>query len=176
MTREWRIGIAIVAGLGAFVFGMLLIGSIGDPREELQYLTVPQVLREGHPADRFGNREMRVSGFYAELDADCHEPAGAPAAATVPWLELTCPLRVLAANQPPETVTQAELEQGTLRLSAPNGAPFPSRAEPTGPNLRLEQLVFGGHFDDPAAAHCAPELRERCRDTFVVSDYDGLVR
>ena len=176
MTREWRIGIAIVAALGAFVFAMLLIGSIGEPREELQYLTVPQVLREGHPAARFGNRELRISGFYAELDADCAEPADGPAAVAVPWLELTCPLRILAANQPPQTVTQAELEQGTVRLSAPNGAPFPSRAEPTGPNLRLEQLVFVGHFDDPAAAQCAADLRERCRNTFVVTDYTGLVR
>jgi hypothetical protein len=175
MNREWRIGLAVVAGLGAFVFAMLLIGSIGAPREELQRLTVPQVLREGSPADRFGNRELRIVGWYAELRADCSEH-GTPPAVTVPWLELTCPLRVLAATQPPETVTQAQLESGTLRLSAPNGSPFPSRAEPGGPNLRLEQLVFVGHFDDPAAAQCAPALRERCRDTFVVSDYDGLVR
>jgi hypothetical protein len=175
MMREWRIGVALVAALGVFVFAMLLIGSIGEPRAELQQLSVPEVLREGSPADRFGDRELRISGFYAELTADCteHDP---PAAVTVPWLELTCPMRVLAANQPPETVTQAHLEQGTVRLSAPNGAPFPARAEPTGPNLRLEQLVFIGHFDDPAAAQCAPELRARCRDTFVVSDYDGLVR
>jgi hypothetical protein len=175
MMREWRIGIAIVAALGAFVFAMLLIGSIGEPREELQRLSVPEVLREGSPADHFGDSELRISGFYAELDADCTERATVPAL-TVPWLELTCPLRVLAANQPPETVTQAELERGTVRLSAPNGAPFPSRAEPTGPNLRLEQLVFIGHFNDPAAAGCAPELREQCLNTFVVSDYDGLVR
>ena len=175
MMREWRIGTALVAGLGAFVFAMLLIGSIGEPREELQRLTVPEVLREGSPADRYGDQELRITGFYAELDADCSEH-GTPPAATVPWLELTCPLRVLAASQPPEGVTQAQLERGTVRLSAPNGAPFPSRAKPTGPNLRLEQLVFVGHFDDPAAANCAPTLRQSCRDTFVVSDYDPLVR
>ena len=175
MSREWRLGIAAVAALGALVFGLLVIGSLGEPREELQYLTVPQVLREGSPADRYGNQELRISGFYAELAADCTEH-DQPPALTVAWLERTCPLRVLSANQPPETVTQAELEQGTVRLSAPNGSPFPSRAEPTGPNLRLEQLVFVGHFDDAAAAQCAAELRQRCRDTFVVSDYQGLVR
>jgi hypothetical protein len=175
VNREWRIGVALVAGLGVFVFAMLLIGSIGEPREELQQLTVPEVLREGSPADRFSDRELRISGFYAELDADCTEHDTLPAV-TVPWLELTCPMRTLSANQPPETVSQAELEQGTVRLSAPNGAPFPARAEPTGPNLRLEQLVFVGHFDDPAATRCAPALRQRCRDTFVVSDYLGLVR
>jgi hypothetical protein len=173
--REWRLGVAAVAGLGLLVFGLLVIGSLGEPREELQYLTVPQVLREGSPADHYGNAELRISGFYAELAADCAEHDGPPAL-SVQWLEQTCPLRVLSANQPPETVSQAELEQGTVRLSAANGSPFPSRAEPTGPNLRLEQLVFVGHFDDPAAAQCAPALRQRCRDTFVVSDYEGLVR
>ena len=30
-------------------------------------------------------------------------------------------------------------------------APFPARAQPGGPNLRLQQLVYVGHFDDPAA-------------------------
>ena len=78
--------------------------------------------------------------------------------------------------QPGEDVTQAELEEHGLRLSASTGQPFPSRSEPTGPNLRLEQLVFVGHFDDEAAADCVPDQREFCRDTFVVSDYDGLVR
>lgn len=175
MNRETRIGLAVVAGLGALVFAMLLIGSIGEPREELQRLTVPQVLREASPADRYGNQELRIVGWYAELDADCSEH-GTPPAVTVAWLELACPMRVLTATQPPLTVTQAELERGTVRLSAPNGKPFPSRAEPGGPNLRLEQLVFVGHFDDPAAAQCAPALLERCRNTFVVSDYDGLVR
>jgi hypothetical protein len=173
--REWRLGVAAVAGLGLLVFGLLVVGSIGAPRAELQYLTVPQVLREGSPADHYGNQELRISGFYAELAADCTEH-DQPAALTVAWLEQTCPLGVLSANQPPETVTQSELEQGTVRLSAPNGSPFPSRAEPTGPNLRLEQLVFVGHFDDPAAAQCAQALRQRCRDTFVVTDYEGLVR
>jgi hypothetical protein len=78
--------------------------------------------------------------------------------------------------QPLLSVSQAELEAGGLRLSASTGQPFPSRSEPAGPNLRLEQLVFVGHFDDAAAANCAAQLRDRCRDTFVVSDYDGLVR
>ncbi|HEY7464509.1 MAG TPA: hypothetical protein VH987_08750 [Candidatus Limnocylindria bacterium] len=175
MSREVRIGLAVVAGLGIFVYAMLLIGSLGEPRAELQSLTVPEVLREGQPADRFGDRDLRISGWYASLAADCREH-DAPAATTVPWLELLCPLRVLAATQPPEDVAQAVLEQGTVRLSAPNGSPFPSRATPGGPNLQLERLVFTGHFDDPAAAQCAPELRERCRNTFVVTGYDGFVR
>ena len=74
-------------------------------------------------------------------------------------------------------MSQAELEEHGLRLSAPNGQPFPSRSEPTGANLQLGRLfVFVGHFDDEAAADCAANLHEFCRNTFVVSPYDGLVR
>jgi hypothetical protein len=175
VNREARIGIGIVAALGAFVFTLLMIGSIGEPREELQRLTVAQVVANPSPADLYGDQELRIVGWYASLDGDCVEPPGSPAT-TVPWLELHCPLRVLMPAQPGEDVTQAQLEEHGLRLSAPTGAPFPSRAEPGGPNLRLEQLVFVGHFDDPAAAACAPALRESCRNTFVVTDYDGLVR
>jgi hypothetical protein len=175
VNRETRIGIGLVALLGAVTFGLLLIGSIGEPREELQRLTVAQVLVQDSPAEVYGNRELRIVGWYASLDADCVEPPGPPAS-TVPWLEAHCPLRVLMPAQPGEDVSQAELESHGLRLSAENGQPFPSRSEPTGPNLRLEQLIFVGHFDDEAAADCAADQRERCRGTFVVSDYDGLVR
>ena len=175
MNRETRIGIGIVAALGAFVFGMLVIGSIGEPRDELQRLTVAQVLAQDSPADFYGDNELRIAGWYASLDADCAEPPGPPASA-VPWLEHHCPLRVLMPAQPGEDVTQADLEEHGLRLSAPNGKPSPSRSETTCPNLRLEQLVFVGHFGDAAAADCTPDLREYCRNTFVVTDYDGLVR
>lgn len=175
MNRELRIGVALLLLLGAVVVTFLLVGSLGEPREELQRLTVAEALADGSPADRFGDRELRIVGWYASLDGDCSEPVGVPAV-SVPWLELHCPLRVLMPAQPSLSVSQAELEAGGLRLSASTGQPFPSRAEPAGPNLRLEQLVFVGHFDDPAAAGCAAPLRARCRDIFVVSDYDGLVR
>jgi hypothetical protein len=175
VNREVRIGIALVALLGAFVFTMLLVGSIGEPRPELERLTVAEVASGPPPAERFGNTELRIAGWFAELDADCVEQHPR-AALAVPWLERECPLRVLMPAQPSENVTQAQLLSAGVVMAAPNGRPFPSRALPTGPNLRLEQLVFVGHFDDPAAVNCAPALRERCRSLFVVSDYDGLVR
>lgn len=168
-------GIALLALLGAFVFTMLLVGSIGEPRAELQRLTVADVTSGPPPAERFGHTELRIAGWFAELDADCVEQHP-PAALAVPWLERECPLRVLMPAQPSENVTQAQLLSAGIVMAAPNGQPFPSRALPTGPNLRLEQLVFVGHFDDPAAANCTAALRERCRSLFVVNDYDGLVR
>lgn len=173
MSRETRIGIAVVTALGLLVFGLLTLGSLGGLNPELEVQQVDEVLNGANPATRFGTEEIRVVGWYAELAADCvgsSDPAGAAA-----WLERDCPLRVLMPSQPSVEVDQGTLETG-LRLAAPDGRPFPSRAEPGGPNLRLQQLVFVGHFDDPAAASCPADLRDRCRRTFVVRDYDGYVR
>lgn len=175
MNRETRIGLAIVAALGAFVFFMLVVGSLGGTRPEIDPLTVEEALAGGDPAERWGSDELYVTGWYAELDADCDGDAGG-ADASVAWLQRDCPLRVLLSEQPAVDVTQDELARDGLRLAAPLGNAFPSRAEPTGPNLRGQQLVFVGHFDDPAAASCVPERLERCRATFVATDYDELVR
>jgi hypothetical protein len=174
MNRETRIGLALVAGLGALIFSIMVLGSIGAVNPELEQIPVSKVLDEGFPAVRYGHSEVRIVGWYAELAGDCEGDAGG-ADASVAWLQRECPLRVLLPSQPPETVSQAQLEAG-LRLAAPTGGPFPSRAGPAGPNLRLEQLVFVGHFDDPAAANCIPDRVDRCRNTLVVSDYSGLIR
>ncbi|HYM51896.1 MAG TPA: hypothetical protein VEW45_00235 [Candidatus Dormibacteraeota bacterium] len=170
-----RIGLGVVAALGAFVFFMLVVGSLGGVRPELERIPVADVVAGASPADRYGNRELYVVGWYAELDADCAGSDGG-ADPSIAWLQRDCPLRVLLPYQPAEEVGQAELEANGLRLSASTGRPFPSRAEPGGPNIRLGQLVFVGHFDDGAAARCVPELADRCRNVFVVSDYDPLVR
>lgn len=175
MTRQTRIGLALVAALGALVYFLLVVGSLGAPRPELVRQTVADVLGGEPVVQRFGDDELRISGWYAELDADC-VPSGTRPALSVPWLERECPLRVLMPYQPDESVTQEELLAHGLKIAAPNGKPFPSRAEPGGPNLRLEQLVFVGHFDDPAAAGCRSDLVAECRATFVVRDYDGLIR
>jgi hypothetical protein len=174
VNRETRVGLALVAGLGALIFSIMVLGSIGAVNPELEQIPVSKVLDEGFPAVRYGHSEVRIVGWYAELAGDCEGDAGG-ADASVAWLQRECPLRVLLPSQPPETVTQAQLETG-LRLAAPTGGPFPSRADPAGPNLRLEQLVFVGHFDDPAAANCIPDRVDRCRSTLVVSDYSGLIR
>ena len=175
MSREVRIGLLVLAGLGALVFALLTIGSLGEPREELRQVPVADVLAGAAPTDRFGGEELRIVGWYAELATDCVESTGGEGTG-VDWLERACPLRVLLPEQPDADVTEAELQAQGLRLAAPTGQPFPSRAFPSGPNVRLEQLVFIGHFNDRAAAQCAPVVRERCRNAFVVSDYDGLVR
>ena len=175
MNRETRIGVALVAGLGAFVFLMLVVGSLGPLRPELTEYPVGVILAESDRAVRHGDTELRIVGWYAELDGDCVGDDGG-VDASVAWLQRDCPLRVLLSEQPAEDVTQAQLERDGLRLAAPDGRPFPSRAEPGGPNLRLQQLVFTGHFDDAAADGCVPDRADRCRNTFVVSTYDGLLR
>lgn len=175
MTREVRIGATVVAALGAFVYLMLVVGSLGGPRGDVAPLTVDEVLAEPDPAERWGDEEVHVQGWYAELDADCEGDSGG-ADASVAWLQRQCPLRVLAPEQPAADVTQEELERRGLRLAAPTDSVFPSRAEPGGPNLRGQPLVFVGHLADEAAASCVPDRRERCERTLVVTDYDELVR
>ena len=76
MTREARIGIGIVAALGAFVFFMLVVGSLGDARPEVDPLTVEEALAGGAPAEAWGSEELHVAGWYAELDADCEGDEG----------------------------------------------------------------------------------------------------
>lgn len=175
MNRETRIGVALVAGLGLLVFLMLTIGSLGGVRPELTEYPVGEILSLTSAADRHGDAQIRIVGWYAELSGDCAGDTGG-VDTSVAWLQRDCPLRVLVAAQPSEGVTQAELERDGLRLAAPDGRPFPARAEPAGPNLQLEQLIFTGHFDDAAAQRCVPDRVERCRNTFVVSTYDGLIR
>jgi hypothetical protein len=175
LSREVRIGVLAVATLGAFVFFMLVVGSLGGTRPEVDPLTVDEVLAGGRPSDRWGSAELHVAGWYAELDADCAGDTGG-ADASVAWLQRDCPLRVLLPAQPSADVTQEELVRDGLRLAAPQGRAFPSRAEPEGANLRGQQLVFVGHFGDPAAASCLPERIERCENTLVVIDYDERVR
>ena len=175
MTREVRIGLALVAALGLFVFFLLVAGSGGGTRPEVDPRSVEEALAGGEPVRRWGSEELHVVGWYAELDADCEGDVGG-ADSDVAWLQADCPLRILLPEQPDPEVTQEELLRDGLRLAAPQGRPFPSRAEPSGPNLRGQPLVFVGHFDDPAAEGCVPERQERCRETLVVDDYDELVR
>jgi hypothetical protein len=174
MNRETRIGVALVSGLGALIFGLLVFGSLGGVDPALRPIPVGEVLAVYEPHTRYGAAELRIVGWYAELAGDCVGDSGG-ADASVAWLQRECPLRVLmsGSNGPFDLFT---LELYGLRLAAPTGRPFPPRAGPGGPNLQHEQLVFVGHFDDPAAAGCIPERFLRCRDTFVVTDYVGLLR
>jgi len=174
VNRGLRAGAVLVGLLGGFVFFLLTVGSLGEPQPDVARIGVSEVLAHAAPAEHYGTEELHVSGWYASLDADCTPEPGAGPRAT--WLERTCPLRLLMPEQPAASVTQEQLLAAGLRLTAPTGAAFPSRARPEGPNLQLQQLVFVGHFDDPASGDCAPALREQCRNTFVVTDYDGLLR
>ena len=173
--HERRLAIGLVVALGLFVVFMLIVGSLGGTNPELERYAVADVRDGAPPADRFGHAEIRIVGWYAELAGDCVGDTGG-SDASVAWLQRTCPLRVLLTDQPAQNVTQAQLEKSGLRLAAPNGRPFPSRATPGGPNTRGDELVFVGHFDDAAASGCVPERLDRCRNTFVVTDYTDLLR
>ncbi len=175
VTREVRLGVLAVVALGALVLFLLVVGSSGGTRPKVDPLTVDEVLAGGPPADRWGSDELHVTGWYAELDADCAGDSGG-ADPSVAWLQRDCPLRILLPEQPPEDVTQEELLRDGVRLAAEQGRAFPSRAQPGGPNLRGQQLVFVGSFSDPTAASCVPERRRQCENTFVATDYEEYVR
>lgn len=177
MTREGRLWVGALVALGAFTAFMLVVGNLGTPRGEVNPFTVEELTSGAPPADRWGDDERFIVGWYAELTDDCEGDAGG-ADSSIAWLQRDCPLRVILPEQPGEDVTQEELEARGVRLTAPpdRRQPFPARATPDGPNLRGQQLVFEGHFDDPRAADCVPERVERCRNTFVVTNYDELVR
>jgi hypothetical protein len=171
VSREMRIGVVALIALGAFTALMLVVGNLGAPRAGVHPVGVATLLANGPPAARWGTEELHIVGWYAELDADCRGDDGG-ADASVAWLQRDCPLRILVAEQPRLDVTQEELLERGVRLAAPLGNVFPSRARPDGPNLRRQQLVFVGAFDDPRAAGCVPDRREQCENTFVVTDYD----
>lgn len=172
--RERWVGIGAVVALGAVTLVFLVVGTQGGLSPDLDHHEVAAVLAAQDPVATFGTGDIQIAGWYAELAGDCDGDSGGSDAA-VAWLQAECPLRVLLPSQPPDDVTQAMLESTGLRLAAPNGKPFPSRAMPGGPNTRLGQLVFTGHFDDRAAASCVPNRAARCRATFVVTTYDPLV-
>jgi hypothetical protein len=175
VNREGRLWIGALVALGLFTAVMLVVGNVGAPRPDVDPLTVAELRSVGSPADEWGSEELHVIGWYAELDADCSGDDGG-SDPSVAWLQRDCPLRVIVPEQPSPDVTQEELIAGGIRLAAPLGNVFPSRAEPGGPNLRGQQLVFVGSFDADASASCVPERVERCRNTFVVTDYDEQVR
>jgi hypothetical protein len=175
MSREARLWIGALVALGAFTFFMLVVGNLGGTRPGIHPVPVAEIVAGPAPADRWGSEELHIVGWYAELAADCVGDDGG-VDTSIAWLQRDCPLRILLPEQPSTGATQEELEAAGVRLAAPLGNRFPSRAEPAGLNLRGQQLVFEGHFADERAASCIPERIERCENTFVVIDYDEQVR
>ena len=171
--RERLAWAAIPLILIGLVAMFVTIGSLGGPRAELQRIDVRDVLATADPAAEYGLQELQLVGWYASLTDDCMAHPDEPSEAA--WLERTCPLRLLLPEQPATGATQAALEGIGLRLAAPSGEPFPPRPQPGGWHLLLEELVVTGHFDDPAAVGCDVRLAGTCRNTFVVTDTDGLL-
>ena len=56
MNRETRIGVALVAALGALVFVMLVVGSLGEPRPELTEYPVGEILAQQEAFRALGGR------------------------------------------------------------------------------------------------------------------------
>jgi len=117
VNRETRIGVALVAALGVFVFVMLVVGSLGEVRPELTEYPVGEILAHADRATRFAGAELRIVGWYAELAGDCIGDDGG-ADTTVAWLQRECPLRVLLSAQPDACVSSIA---GVLGLRGERG-------------------------------------------------------
>ncbi len=174
-TRERWIWTAIVVAIGLLIFGLMVASGLGGTGQDQEVAVADVLTSPGGPAARFGTHEIQIVGWYAQISAGCQGDTGG-ADAAVAWLQADCPVRVLLSEQPTGTLTQAELLRDGLRLSAPNGKPFPPPSPPGTGTAGLEQLVFTGHFADPAAASCIPGRLDQCRNTFAVSEYAGLIK
>ena len=173
--RERLLWTGVVVGVGLLVFALMVVSSFLPTRPDLQRVTVDDLLTSQTPPDvRFGDHELRVVGWFVTLDEGCQGDTGG-ADASVAWLQRDCPLRVLLAERPTPGMTQQQLEAQGIRLSSPTGEAFPPATPIGSGTAAMEQLVFVGHFDDPAAAACVPERADRCRNTFAASDYDPLI-
>ncbi len=173
--RERLIWTALLVGMGLLTFALLVGSSFLPTRPDLQRVTVDDILGNPvGPAARFGSHEIRVVGWFVTLTVGCQGDSGG-VDASVAWLQRDCPLRVLLPDQPNADITQAQLEARGIRLSAPSGAAFPPPTAIGAGTAGMEELVFVGHFDDAAAQRCVPERADRCRATFVATDYDPLI-
>lgn len=173
--RERLVWTAVVVGVGLLVFGLMIVNSFLPTRPELQLVTVDDVLGSSvPPAQRFGTNEIRLVGWFVTVADGCQGDHGG-ADASVAWLQRDCPLRVLLADQPAPDVSQQALEDRGIRLSSPTGEAFPPPTKIGTGTAGMEQLVFVGHFDDAATARCIPERADRCRNTFVATDYEPLI-
>ena len=154
MTRELRIGIALLVALGAVTAFLIVVGSIGRAAAGGR----PAQRRGGARTapDRWGSEELHVSGWYAELDGDCVGDSGG-ADPAVAWLQRDCPLRVLMPEQPPLDVTQEELLRDGIRLAAPLGRRVSRRApSPAG-------RTCGGSSSSSSATSTTRRPRTACR-------------
>jgi hypothetical protein len=88
VNRETRIGLGLLVALGAFIFFMLTVGSLGGIRPDLTEYPVGVVLADGDPAVRHASAELRIVGWYAELAGNCVGDDGG-VDASVAWLSAT---------------------------------------------------------------------------------------
>jgi hypothetical protein len=176
-TRERWVWTGVVVGVGLIIFLLIVFGLIFAPKPAVPELQVSDVLDSPNgPAARFGSQDLYIVGWYTQASGSACSGDTGGSDPVAGWLQAECPVRVLVPQQPTSTLSQAELQTDGLRLAAPNGSAFPPPTAAGSGTAGLEELVFHGHFDDDAAASCVPDRVQRCRNTFVVSDYSGYIR
>ena len=75
--RERLLWTAVVVGVGLLVFALMVVSSFLPTRPDLQRVSVQDVLTSGTaPAERFGDHELRVVGWFVTLDQGCQGDTG----------------------------------------------------------------------------------------------------
>jgi len=176
-TRERWLWTGVVVGMGLLIFLLIVFGLIYGPKTTVPELQVSEVLDSPNgPAARFGTQDLMIVGWYTQVSGTACKGDTGGSDPDTGWLQAQCPVRVLVPQQPTTKPSQAALLRDGLLLAAPNGSAFPPPTAVGSGTAGLEELVFHGHFNDSAAAACIPDRQERCQNTFVVSDYSGLIK
>src|SRR3546814_20648676 len=99
---------------------------ISDWSSDVCSSDLSEVLAAADPGATYGSTELQLVGWYANLADDCAADPAQPTDAS--WLERTCPLHLLLAEQPATGATQSALAAIGLRPAAPTATSEERRA------------------------------------------------
>jgi hypothetical protein len=120
-----------------------------------------------------GSETIDVGGYWSDIAVAMSCPAPSH---ELNMLEMYCAsgFGITEHFEPAWTVTSNGVAMTTSRTDGPLLEPYVSqdfrlRLSPTVP-IGPIPVVVAGHFDDPEAANCVAEVRDECRQRFVVDE------
>lgn len=130
---------------------------------------------------RIGGERVALRGFWSDRRQDyflsCIDPDSTPGELEIPCRDGT--FGITERDEPIATLTEDADGTRLVRTDGPALTPFVEEALTERlfdlPNINGQPylpvpIVVVGHFDDPRAADCRPESRQRCRDRLVLDE------
>ena len=129
---------------------------------------------------RIGGERVALRGFWSDRRQDyylsCIDPDSHPGELEVPCRDGT--FGITERDEPIGTMNVTVYGETLERTNGPALTPFVEEALERLfdlPNINGQPyppvpIVVVGHFDDPRAADCRPEFRQRCRDRLVLDE------